>query len=128
MTETIKFQDLASFTESDVEEAISRNLVDEIPLVPVIVAIAGLNPHHAERVCTRLCSHTQKDVRAHAMLGLGHLARRFRLLDEASVLPLIESGIMDAEEYVRTAALSAADEIHQFLGWSFRGHEYGLHE
>lgn len=120
-----KFQDLEQFTEHDAEEAIRRNNSAELQLVSVTVALASPDQCFAERVCVRLAAHRDANVRANAFISLGHLARRFRILDETTVKPLIEAGLRDPEEYVRANAKSAADEIHQFLHWKISGHMYG---
>ena len=73
----------------------------------------------------RLSTHDHHNVRGNAVLSFEHLARRFRKLDERTVRPLIESALNDPREYVRVLAKSAADEIHQFLGWEIAGHIYG---
>ncbi len=121
----IKFQDLESFDIKDVDAAISRNDADELQLVPVTVAISFSDRSYAEEVCLRLSLHSDSKVRGNAVMSLGHLARRFRKLDEETVKPVIESALRDPDEYVRVHAKSAADEIHQFLCWNIAGHIYG---
>ncbi len=121
----IRFQDLSHFTHNDIEAAIERNDPHELQLVSVTVALACPDPTAAQDACLKLSRHTHNKVRGNAVMSLGHLGRRFRTLDEQAVKPLIESALRDADEYVRTRAKSAADEIHQFLGWSIAGHVYG---
>jgi uncharacterized protein (DUF111 family) len=120
-----RFQDLETFTSRDIEEAIDRNAPDEIALVPLTVAMLSEDGAAAMRVCVRLARHEDPRVRANALISLGHLARRFRSLDEAVVKPLVEEGLRDADDAVRILAKSAADEIHQFLHWTIAGHTYG---
>ncbi len=121
----VKFQDLDYFNENDIEAAFRRNDPDELRLVSITVALSASDLSTAEPVCTRLCSHSDKRVRGNALVSLGHLARRFRSLDQASVKPLIEGGLRDSDADVRAKAKSAADEIHQFLHWTIAGHAYG---
>jgi len=121
-----KFQDLDTFTERDVEEALRRNADDEISLVPLTIALAATDPAYAQQVCLKLAADPRAMVRGNAIASLGHLARRFRSLDELPVTGVIEAGLIDADEYVRLSAKSAADEIHQFLGWTFQNHVYGI--
>jgi len=121
----LKFQDLEQFTNADVEAAIKRNDPEELQLVPVTVALSSSDQPFAQEICIRLASHAHSKVRGNAVMSLGHIARRFRALDEHTVKPLIEAALIDADEYVRTHAKAAADEIHQFLHWTIRGHEYG---
>jgi hypothetical protein len=122
---TMRFQDLERFTTNDIDAAIERNDLQELQLVSVTVALACPDRQSAQDACLRLSLHAHHKVRGNAVMSLGHLARRFRALDEQTVKPLIESALHDADEYVRTRAKSAADEIHQFLGWSIAGHVYG---
>ena len=121
----MKFQDLDHFTDDDITAALQRNDPDELQLVSLTVALTATDPYAAAPLCIRLCSHGDKRVKGNALVSLGHLARRFRFLDEDSVKPIIESGLKDPDEYVRMSAKSAADEIHQFLHWTIAGHAYG---
>jgi hypothetical protein len=120
-----KFQDLKHFTDGDVDAAMKRNDPDELQFVPVTVALSSPDQSFAQNICIELSRHGHGKIRGNAVMSLGHLARRFRKLDERAVKPVIESALTDEDEYVRTLAKSAADEIHQFLGWSIAGHVYG---
>ncbi len=119
------FQDLSSFTADDIRAAIDRNDPAELPLVPVTVALLSPALGPAMSVCIELASHENASVRGNALISLGHLARRFRSLQEEAVRPLIEAGLRDADAGVRALAKSAADEVHQFLHWNISGHTYG---
>ena len=55
------------------------------------------------------------------VLGFGHLARRFRRLDEGVVRPIIENALADANPYIRVQADAAADDMTHFLGWRVTG-------
>ncbi len=123
---TTKFQDLDHFTVGDLEAALKRNDPGELQLVSVTLAIACDDRFVAQDACLRLSHNPDGKIRGNAVMSLGHLARRFRKLDEQSVKPVIESALRDEDEYVRTRAKSAADEIHQFLGWIIAGHTYGI--
>ncbi len=118
------FQDLEHHTDDDIEAALSRNDPAELALLSITVALSCRDAASAEKLCIRLAASDDPGVRANALVSLGHLARRFRVLDERAVRPLIQAGLADAHELVRLHAKSAADEIHQFLGWNFKGHTY----
>lgn len=120
-----RFQDLHAITFADLEAAISRNEPDELLLVPITAALLAEEPALAVETCIRLSRHAVSGIRANAIISLGHLARRFRVLDEQQTRPVIELGLQDDDEEVRSAARSAADEIHQFLHWTFPGHVFG---
>ncbi len=120
-----RFQDLESFTDDDIKDAFLRDDPSELMLVSITVALSSPDLVCAQDACLRLGSYNDPRVRGNAVMCLGHLARRFSSLDELRVRPLIESSLRDGDDYVRTLACSAADEIHQFLGWEFPGHTYG---
>jgi hypothetical protein len=73
----------------------------------------------AENCCVRLSRHRNAMVRGNAMLGFGHLARRFGRLDAHRVKRLVETGLHDGSEYVREQARSAAEDLKTFLAWEF---------
>ncbi len=120
-----KFQDLEKFSDYDVAAAIQRNDPEELQLLPITIALAGRDQVVAETTCLLLSTHVQSRIRAHAVMSLGYLARRFRMLDEARVKPAIEAALAESDEYVRMHAHTAADEICQFLHWDIKGHVYG---
>jgi len=120
-----RFQDLTAFTAADIEAALQRNDPGELALAPITAALLATEVGLAMELCCRLARHREPSVRGNAMASLGHLARRFGRLDEPRVRPIIEDGLQDPDQAVRTLATSAADEIHQFLHWNFSGHTYG---
>lgn len=119
-----KFQDLNNATIVDVESALLRNDLNELKFVAITVALVFPDQLFAQKICVRLCAHENREVRGNAVMSLGHLARRFRRLDEVIVRGIIESALRDDDENIRTLAKSAADEIHQFLHWEILGHCY----
>jgi len=121
----VKFQDLQQFSIDDVEAALRRNSPDELPMVPIILALSSSDHALAVSVCVRLAPHPDPNVRGNAIMSLGHIARRFRALDETLIKPLIELALQDKNDQVRSLAKAAADEIHQFLHWTISGHMYG---
>jgi hypothetical protein len=58
-------------------------------------------------------------VRGNALLGFGHLARRFGRLDANRVKRLVDTGLHDGSDYVREQARSAAEDLSTFLAWEF---------
>ena len=125
MSMTRRFQDLVEVTDSDIQMALQRSDPGELALVSITVALLSDDPAGAQDLCLLLGANDDPRVRAHAIMCLGHLARRFRKLDQQRVRPLIETSLREDDAYVRDLAHSAADEIHQFLGWDFSGHVYG---
>jgi len=120
-----KFQDLEIITPKEVNLTLLRNDPEELQLVPITLALSNLDFGFTQAVCLQLCSSKDNKVLGNALISLGHLARRFGRLDEQTIKPLIELSLQNSDEYVRSCAKSAADEIHQFLHWQIAGHTYG---
>jgi len=120
-----KFQDLDQISEGDVAAAVERNDPEELELMSITIALSSSDQRLSEDTCLLLAIHRQSRIRAHAVMSLGYLARRFRRLDEVRVKPVIESALAETDEYVRMHAQAAADEISQFLHWDIKGHVYG---
>jgi hypothetical protein len=120
-----KLQDLHTVTAIEVNAALLRNDPVELQLVSITIALSELDFSFTQLVCVQLCSSEHSKVRGNALVSLGHLARRFKRLEERTVKPIVESALKDNDDYVRLSAKSAADEIHQFLHWRIAGHVYG---
>jgi len=82
----------------------------------------------AENCCARLARHRSAMVRGNAMLGFGHLARRFGRLDVNRIKRLVESALHDGSEYVREQARSAAEDLTTFLAWEFEPTDDGTND
>jgi hypothetical protein len=117
------YQKVDEIRRLDVEAAIGRDQPDELLLIPIAVSLHSQDLDWAQAICIRLASHPHFNVRGNAVLGFGHLARRFRTLDVAVVKPLIEAGLVDADKYVRGQANAAADDVCHFLGWTLKDYE-----
>lgn len=107
------------WTEQDVEEVILRGDPKELLYVPIVVSMDPPDPSWSQETCLRLVDHDDWNVRGNAILGFGHLARTTGKLDKDRVLPLVTTALDDPNEYVRGQAHTAADDIHDYLGWSF---------
>ena len=94
---------------------------DPVELMDWILEISGESGDRdlAENCCLRLARHRNAMVRGNALLGFGHLARRFGRLDANRVKRLVDTGIHDGSDYVREQARSAAEDLKTFLAWDF---------
>ena len=107
------------WTEQDVEEVILRGDPEELLYVPIVVSMDPPDPDWSQQICLRLVVHDHWNVRGNAILGFGHLARTTGQLDKDRVLPLVTGALSDPSEYVRGHANDAADDIANYLGWTF---------
>jgi len=102
-----------------VEAALERD--DPVELMDWILEFAGESGDRdlVETCCLRLARHRNAMVRGNAMLGLGHVARRFGRLDAHRVKRVIDNALHDGSAYVREQARSAAEDLRTFLDWEF---------
>jgi hypothetical protein len=101
------------------EAALERDAPIELQQLILEVTLECEDREWAECCCAQLAKHRNANVRGNALLGFGHLARRFGRLDRNRVKRLIENGLHAHNEYVRERAESAADDLETFLSWSF---------
>ncbi|MBX9401687.1 HEAT repeat domain-containing protein [Lysobacter sp. BMK333-48F3] len=104
------------WTKQDIEAAITRGLPDELAYVPILIGMDPPDCAWAEAICVTLARHPDADVRANAVLGLGHLARTCGRLDLSVAVPTIAAALQDADPHVRGQADAAADDLSQYLG------------
>ena len=102
-----------------VEDAIDRDDPVELAELAADVGIEGSPWEWAQSCCVELARHRSAGVRAGAIAGFGHLARRFGRLDPGRVRSLVEVALFDASAAVRARADDAADDLKTFLGWEF---------
>lgn len=85
--------------------------------VAVSVALADDDLGWSTALLLSLARHENANVRGNALLGFGHLARRFRAIaSTAAVAAAITTGLADADAFVRGQADAAADDFQQFIG------------
>ncbi len=106
-----------------IEAALERD--DSIELMDLIaqIALEESDRRFAENCCARLAKHRNAIVRGNAVLGFGHLARRFGQLDGRRIHRLVDVALHDQSDYVRTQAESAAQDLATFLAWEFRSQD-----
>ncbi len=102
-----------------VEDALLRDDALELQDLVVEVALEAEDREWAECCCAQLAKHRNANVRGNAIQGFGHLARRFGRVDPRRVKRLVEIGLFDRHEYVRSMAESAAEDLETFLSWEF---------
>ncbi|MDH3519931.1 MAG: hypothetical protein OEM49_05680 [Myxococcales bacterium] len=104
-----------------VEAAIRRDDPRELADVALEIALESTEREWAQSCCVQLARHRDPCVRGSALVGLGHLARRFGQLDPQRVKRVVENGLWDRNEHVQRQAQSAADDLATFLRWEFEG-------
>ena len=116
----MRYEQIGPMSRDDAERAVSTATPQELSRVILSVALHDDDSAWAAAFCERFVSHEDTGVRGSAILGFGHLARRFRILDARRVQPLLEAGLADPNPWVRGQSESAADDAESFLGWRLR--------
>ena len=114
---SLKYESIEFHGEESAEAAIARDDPAELLYVPVAASLYSDDLEWAQHLCARLAEHPHLNVRGNAILGFGHLARRFRHLDRAVVEPLVLDALADSNPYVRSQADSVVDDLRHYLDW-----------
>jgi hypothetical protein len=101
------------------EAGIARDNPVELRDLVLEIALEGASREWAQSCCVQLARHHDADVRGNAILGFGHLARRFGHLDPGRVQRLVSVALFDPSPIVREKTRSAVLDLRTFLGWEF---------
>lgn len=108
----MRYEPIGPVTPAEAERATTA--ADPAELARVILALAlHADFHRAAAFGERFAGHPDPGVRGAAMLGFGHLARRFGTV-APRVIALIEAGLTDPDPWVRGQAEAAADDVEYF--------------
>jgi hypothetical protein len=102
-----------------VEAAFDRDDPRELGDLVLEIALDAGEREWAQACCAELARHRNANVRGNALVGLGHLARRFGQLDPHRIKRLVSIALCDRSNYVRRQAKSAAEDLATFLDWRF---------
>ena len=115
----MRYEPIEPISLAAAESALSGEHPERLGHAVIAVGLHSADLGSAVRFLLRAAAHANPIVRGNVLISFGHLARRFGELNERSVKPLIDSGLADADAYVRSHAHSAADDLEHFLGWRF---------
>ncbi len=115
----MKYEPIKEYSKADIEEALADNNANKLLLIVLSVALYSDDLKYAEKFCVQSSNHEHFNVRGNAILGFGHIARIYRKLNENVIKPIIENALTDANEFVRSQANNAKDDIEYFLKWKF---------
>jgi hypothetical protein len=115
------YQEVREYSQEEALACANGDMPCDLHVVVVGVAFYEVDADFAEEFCLRLVSHDSDNVRGNAILGFGHIARRFGKLESEQIRSLVERALKDESDYVRGQAWAAASDITHFLGWSIDG-------
>ena len=111
----MQYEQINPMSHAEAEQAVTAGH-DELRNAIVSVALHDDDVTWAQTFCERFAQHPEPGIRGCALLGFGHLARRFRQLDERVRVHLL-AGLSDPNEWVKGQAVAAADDVVHYLGW-----------
>jgi hypothetical protein len=114
----VRYDFIEPITRDDAERIASCAETDVLLRAVLAVSLHDGDLAWAQGFCARFVGHPDPGVRGSALLGFGHLARRFGRLDAERVRPLLVTGLADPDAWVRGQADTAAGDVDFFLGWS----------
>ena len=109
-----EYRSISALTREDVLKLLSRDDPRELQYVSISVAMFSDDLELAQDVCLRLAKHVDPLVRGNALLGFGHIARRFGTLNKDAIMPIVCAAQGASEEYVRYQANDALDDIEHY--------------
>ncbi len=80
MAEQHGYEQIRDYSCDEVKTAIQKDDWRELSKVVIGVSMYASDLHYAEGLCVRMAAHENFNVRGNAVLGFGHLARRFKQL------------------------------------------------
>ena len=102
--------------QASAEAAIARDDPEELRELALEIALEAENREWAQSCLLQLVRHRDAELRGNALLGFGHLARRFGRL-EPRVRRIVSIAFVDPSPSVREKAHSAALDLRTFLRW-----------
>ena len=113
----MKYESLEAVSHEQAEAIARGGDAHALSRTAISIALADDDLAWATGFLLSLVAHENANVRGNALLGFGHLARRFRAVaTPASVAAAITAGLTDADAFVRGQADAAADDIQLFVG------------
>jgi len=98
----------------DVDAMLDQPSSPGLELVPLSVGVHADDLPWAEEVCARLAAHADARVRANAIVGFAHLARRFHNLSFIAQA-IVQASQKDPDAAVREQAVAAVAELRRSL-------------
>ena len=106
----------------DIPAMLEENDPLKVLKIPILVSIYDDDQVFCENICLKLAGHENVQVRANAVLGFGHIARRFGVFLNKSILDIVNEALLDDFSEVRGQADCAADDIECYLNVKLSNH------
>jgi hypothetical protein len=115
------YENVPAVSISVAEAALIAGNYEALATYVIGVALHEPDAQSAIAICLKSARVGNSVVRGNAILGFGHLARRFGKLESKEIKPVVVAGLKDSDSYVRGQSHAAADDLEHFLGWHVHG-------
>ncbi len=112
----LRYQELSDFDEFNADEILQNATVEELLELPLTAGLYWASAERAQKVCLALITHENANVRANAVMGLGHIAYTKGKLDKRLIKPYILQEIRTNTEF-RGSIMGSIEEINLYMGW-----------
>ena len=113
----LRYKELDDFDEFKVDEILVNATLEELLELPLAAGLYWASAKRAQKVCLALITHENANVRANAVMGLGHIAYTKRELDKRLIKPYILHEFRTNTEF-RDSIRCSIEEINLCMGWN----------
>lgn len=111
-------------SESDIVNALKTQSIPFLSFIPIALARNRDDLEFVEKICIKLSSQKDIHIRGNSILSLGYLAEiHGEIINKEIVHSIVETALNDENDFVRSQAINAADDLRDFLGWKFNRNE-----
>ena len=114
------YDPIRRMSKQEINAAIRENDSKKLSIAVISAALYSGDGVWAEKLAYKLIDHPDHLVRGNAMLSLGHIARVHGTLDRDRAIDVLRVAMNDRDEYVRTHASDARDDVEHWIKRSGR--------
>jgi len=112
--EKLTYEPIPNLSREEIELTIRKGEPEKVLKAVLSAALFSGDGAWAEKICYRVAEHPSPLVRANVHTALGHIARIHGTMDWNKAVEVLESGLRDQDEFVRSAARDGLDDVKHF--------------
>jgi hypothetical protein len=115
------YEELRPTTESEVFDAIRRNDVERLLMIPIELGFHHDNWKFIQDISVKLSEHEDSRVRANALFGIEYAARFRGRIEKNVVKPVLLRALRDQDSHVAARALDTIEAVNHLMGLKIAG-------
>lgn len=108
------YEEIPEFTRDKFDEILHSNNQRLIEIALISLGLYYDDFEYALKMIFKFANHPNNIIRGNAILSIGYLAMRFKILPIHPTIELLQKSLDDHDPYVKNQAYSAASEIEVF--------------